>query len=518
MKHDFQIIRVILPKFIIEYVAKQLQIDGLLFGEYEMTSTNRTYFYHKSQIRSFFGFREAKVEDNNKIIEHLYTYSIQNDLDFEHLKCEAYKHFRELCIEPPTSERIERLVKSAIYTYENKFFKNTFQKLSQNTLSKMDYLINNLAAYEEAEFDCNATENSISLSELRADPGRTGLESVLKEVTKLKTLKQLHLPDDLFKNIPTKILLKYKQRAVSEDLTELRRHPEEIRYTLLAAFFWIRSREITDNLIELLIQIIHRIGVRAERKVDKELLKDFKRVSGKTNLLFQMADLALSNPDGIIKKVLFPIVNENTLKALVKEFKSTGSAYKQKVYTVMRASAGKATPYGVYDVNNKLGFVNVGSSYNTAEFAVSSIKSWWKNIGKEMYPESKQLLINADGGGSNGDRTKLWKIELQKFCSEIGLEVTVCHFPPGTSKWNKIEHQLFSQISINWRGRPLTSFEVIVKLIGSTRTRKGLSVISKLDTNVYEKGIQISDEEMEKINLHRHQFHGDWNYTIKPIL
>ncbi len=131
-------------------------------------------------------------------------------------------------------------------------------------------------------------------------------------------------------------------------------------------------------------------------------------------------------------------------------------------------------PYGVYDLVNKTGFVNVGTSYNTAEFAVASIKGWWNNVGKELYPESKQVLITADGGGSNGSRVKLWKTELQKFCNESGLEVTVCHFPPGTSKWNKIEHQLFSQISINWRGRPLTSYEVIVNLIGSTRTRKGL--------------------------------------------
>jgi TnpA family transposase len=202
----------------------------------------------------------------------------------------------------------------------------------------MDYLINNLVDYEESEFDCNVNETPISLSELRSDPGRTGLDIVFKEVAKLKTLKQLDLPDDLFSNIPMKILLKYKQRTVSEDLTELRRHPEEMRYTFLSTFFWIRSREITDNLIKLLIQIIHRIGVRAERKVDKELLKDFRRVNGKTNLLFQMADAALNNPDGIVKKVLFPVVNESTLKALVKEFKSTGSAYKQKVYTVMRAS------------------------------------------------------------------------------------------------------------------------------------------------------------------------------------
>lgn len=146
------------------------------------------------------------------------------------------------------------------------------------------------------------------------------------------------MPDDLFSNIPQKIIKKYKQRTISKDLRELRRHPETVRYILLAAFFWLRRREITDNLIELLLQIIHRIGVRAEKKVDKELLNDFKRVNGKTNLLFQIAEAVINNPDGVVKQVLFPVVNENTLQALVKEFKNTGSAYRQKVYTVMRAS------------------------------------------------------------------------------------------------------------------------------------------------------------------------------------
>ena len=195
-----------------------------------------------------------------------------------------------------------------------------------------------------------------------------------------------------------------------------------------------------------------------------------------------------------------------------------GKPVEVNVYDFPDKELGHAVPYGVYDITNKTGFVNVGTSYNTAEFAVASIKGWWNNVGKELYPESKQILITADGGGSNGSRVKLWKTEMQKFCNESDLEVTVCHFPPGTSKWNKIEHQLFSQISINWRGRPLTSYEVIVNLIGSTRTRKGLTVRSVLDTNQYEKGIKISDEELKNINILRHEFHGEWNYTIKPNL
>lgn len=201
-----------------------------------------------------------------------------------------------------------------------------------------------------------------------------------------------------------------------------------------------------------------------------------------------------------------------------REYAPKGNPVTVNVYDFPNKELGNATPYGVYDLTHKTGFVNVGTSYNTAEFAIASIKGWWNNVGKELYPEDKQLLITADGGGSNGSRVRLWKVELQKFCNETGLEVTVCHFPPGTSKWNKIEHQLFSQISINWRGRPLTSLEVIVNLIGSTRTRKGLTVKSVLDTNKYEKGKKILDNEMEKLNILRHEFRGDWNYTIKPIL
>ena len=226
----------------------------------------------------------------------------------------------------------------------------------------------------------------------------------------------------------------------------------------------------------------------------------------------------------IFQESALPVISVDTKKKeLVGNYKNNGSEYAPKGKPVevndhdfVDKKVGKAVPYGVYDMTNNTGFVNVGTNYDTAEFAVSSIRAWWNNLGKALYPQVRQLLINADGGGSNGSRVWLWKAELQKFCNENGLEVTVCHFPPGTSKWNKIEHQLFSQISINWRGRPLTSYETIVNLIGSTRTRKGLVVKSVLDTNIYEKGKKISKEELEKLNLKRHEFHGEWNYTITP--
>jgi len=161
--------------------------------------------------------------------------------------------------------------------------------------------------------------------------------------------------------------------------------------------------------------------------------------------------------------------------------------------------------------------VNVGIDKDTSEFAVQSIRNWWYKMGRELYGESKVLLICADGGGSNGSRVRLWKQELQKFSNETGLKITVCHFPPGTSKWNKIEHRLFSYISKNWRGRPLVSYEVAVNLIASTTTKQGLKVCCELDTNTYETGKKVSDKEFRELNIIRDAFHGEWNYTIEPV-
>jgi len=175
---------------------------------------------------------------------------------------------------------------------------------------------------------------------------------------------------------------------------------------------------------------------------------------------------------------------------------------------------GPAFPRGAYDVGRNEGFVNVGVSRDTAEFAVESLRRWWKLIGRRRYPKAKALLICADSGGSNASRNRAWKYYLQQFANDWGLSLTVCHYPPGTSKWNKIEHRMFSFISINWKGQPLVSYETIVNLIGSTRTQTGLRVKATLDTAVYEKGVKITDEQMDSINLRPHNIHPHWNYTI----
>ena len=177
---------------------------------------------------------------------------------------------------------------------------------------------------------------------------------------------------------------------------------------------------------------------------------------------------------------------------------------------------GRANPYGVYDIGDDSAWVSVGVSADTAEFAVASIRRWWDELGAERYDDAGEILLTADGGGSNGHRNRLWKLELQGLADELGRKIVVCHFPPGTSKWNRIEHKLFSQITRNWRGKVLEDYATVVSLIGATRTESGLEVYSALDERVYEKGRKVSDEEMGSVNIRRHRFHGDWNYTIAP--
>jgi len=210
-------------------------------------------------------------------------------------------------------------------------------------------------------------------------------------------------------------------------------------------------------------------------------------------------------------------------KELIGNFKNAGTDWFEKgkapevnVYDFVDKDLGKAVPYGVYDIAKNEGWVSVGISKDTAEFAVNSIKTWWQQMGKEQYLSAKKILVTADGGGSNSSRSRLWKKELQKLATEIGLEIHVCHFPPGTSKWNKIEHRMFSYITKNWRAKPLESMEVIVNLIATTTTQKGLKVKARPDEKIYEKGIKVDDEEMEKIKLEANSFRGDWNYKISP--
>lgn len=223
-------------------------------------------------------------------------------------------------------------------------------------------------------------------------------------------------------------------------------------------------------------------------------------------------------------RVRQPVISVDTKKKeLVGDFKNSGQDWRRRgkpetvrVHDFVIPALGRAAPYGIYDLAQNTGWVSVGVDHDTASFAVETVRRWWHAMGKEIYPQSKRLLITADGGGSNGSRLRLWKLELQKLADETGLAIAVSHFPPGTSKWNKIEHRLFSFISKNWRGQPLTSLKVIVSLIAATTTRKGLKVHAEIDDRSYPPGIKVPDNEMAQINLHRDAFHGEWNYEILP--
>jgi transposase len=219
-----------------------------------------------------------------------------------------------------------------------------------------------------------------------------------------------------------------------------------------------------------------------------------------------------------------PVISVDTKKKeLVGDFKNGGREWRPqgqpeavRVHDFLIPELGRAVPYGVYDIGENAGWVSVGVDHDTASFAVNAIRRWWQLMGSARYPDAKHLTITADGGGSNGAKLRLWKVELQKLADELALAITVCHLPPGTSKWNRIEHRLFSFISQNWRGKPLISHQVIVQLIAATTTTTGLQVRSEIDPNTYTAGTKVADAELERVNLRRHGFHRDWNYTIQP--
>jgi len=247
------------------------------------------------------------------------------------------------------------------------------------------------------------------------------------------------------------------------------------------------------------------------QKQHPERNEQFEYINEQTKRFFLNGSPVLSI-DAKKKEIIGNFKNDGT------EYRKKGDAEKVYDHDFPIKELGKATPYGIYDIFKNQGFVSVGISGDTSEFAVESIRRWWRLIGEDIYPDTKEIMVTADSGGSNGCRVRLWKLELQRLANEILREITVLHFPPGTSKWNKIEHRLFSFISKNWRGKPLISLAVIVSLISSTQTEgeRGLKVDCVIDDREYKKGIIVSDEEYEAINIEQHPFHGEWNYTIKP--
>jgi hypothetical protein len=263
-------------------------------------------------------------------------------------------------------------------------------------------------------------------------------------------------------------------------------------------------------------ELLHKMGysLQANRKTlegtehpDRDA--QFQYINGQVQAALEGGEPAIS-VDTKKKELVGDFQNRG------REWHPRGHPEKVRVHDFLIPELGRAVPYGVYDMAGNAGWVSVGVDHDTAAFAVNAIRSWWSRMGRARYPHARSLLITADGGGSNGSRVRLWKLELQKLADELGLTITVCHLPPGTSKWNKIEHRLFSFISSNWRGKPLVSHQAIVQLIAATTTRTGLKVECALDQAAYPAGIKVSEAEMKTVNLRRHDFHGDWNYTISP--
>ncbi len=382
-----------IPKVAVVYVSKQVGVSPEQYLDYEWTG--RTIIRHRTQIRQFWGFREATVEDASDMTNWLVQQVLGSEQDLEHLEALVQERFRELRVEPPTTARIDRLIRSAIRTYETNFFSGTLQKLSAETLAQIDALLNTNDTIDSGETTSEPTTRKTSaFHELKTDPGRVGLESVLTEVAKLQSLCQLALPFNLFIGVPAKILQTYKQRVAAEPPSELRSHPPEIRYSLVAAFCYLRNQEVTDGLIELLLQIVHRLGTKAETKVEKELLSEFKRVSGKTGLLFQLAEAALDKPEGIVKDVLYPVVGKQTLIDLVKELKSTGLAYRQKVYKIMRSSYSSYYRRMVPQILNVLEFRSNNDVHRPVIQALELLKKYAES-SLRYYEADKEVPIDG---------------------------------------------------------------------------------------------------------------------------
>jgi Rhodopirellula transposase DDE domain len=293
-----------------------------------------------------------------------------------------------------------------------------------------------------------------------------------------------------------------------------------------AALLWVSKsqRHLADALAERGFAVSQKLVGRLLRRLGFSLQANCKTREGAShpdrNAQFEYINAEVKTFQASGE----PAISVDTKKKeLVGDFKNAGRELRRKgdpepvrIHDFAIPELGKVAPYGIYDLADNSGWVNVGIDHDTGAFAVESIRRWWQELGRSRYPAAQRLLITADCGGSNGNRVRLWKRELQILADETGLAITVAHLPPGTSKWNRIEHRLFAFITQNWRGKPLLTHKVIVQLIASTTTKTGLTVQCRLDCNKYAKGIKISDEEMAKLNITRADFHGEWNYTIKP--
>ena len=325
-----------IPATVIAYVGAQIAVHPTLFAKYSLSG--RVAMAHRQAIRRSLGWRLASAKDGRRLTEWLRQKLRSNGVDPDHLQELVIDWFRDQHIEPPTDSRIGLFTRTAVRLHESALFTQVAGKISDSGRRSLDRLLETVAESDDAESNGVPISGSITLNSLKTDPGRPGLDSLFREIAKLGRIEDLGLPANLFSTVPTKTVEIFRRRAATEPPNELRQRIEPVRHTLTASFCWERRREIIDGLIDLLIQIVHRIGVNAEKKVEKELLSDFRKVRGKMTIFARMVNVAVAQPQGVIKDVIYPEVGEDTLKALVAEFKTSGSAYRNVVHTVMRAS------------------------------------------------------------------------------------------------------------------------------------------------------------------------------------
>ncbi len=421
-----------IPSPVLFHLAKQLQLSAETFLRYDWQG--RSIKLHRAAIRTFFGYRETTLIDTHDLTEWLCQQVLPSNRQEDFLKNALYTRCRELQLEPPTSQRLIRLIHSAIHIYDERFCATIMQKLSADTRQQLDNLLvltitdqvpvtdadgsqsgntspnnpnsesspnnpnsesspNNPINKEVPKEIVNEPTGYSALNDLKTDVGSISLESVQKESAKLLRLRELKLPPDLFSGVSPKILETYRQRIGVEELHEVKRHPDPIRYTLLSAYCHQRTQEITDTLVELLIDIVHRVGARAEQKVGKAFLKEFKRVRGKTRLLYEMAEAAVEQPDGIVKVVIFPVAPEQTLRELIKEFKATGT-YDQQVQLVMRSSYSHHYRRMVPMIINLLQFRSNNEAHQPVIKALALLKQYAESVDT-FYPVDQEVPLDG---------------------------------------------------------------------------------------------------------------------------
>lgn len=377
-----------IPVVVINYIANQINVSSSLYLEYDWQE--RSSRYHREQIREFFGFRLVQELDLQKLKNYLLSDILPQEQKEEYLITVVEQYFKERKIELPSEKILLRLIRSAVRQFEDQLFETIYQSLSDETRTNIDQL---LITSEQENEESNYDKPSL-FSYLNSDPGRVSLDSFFCEVEKLEHLRSLKLPENLFNNLSKKVLETYARRAATEPPRELRSHPPTIRYTLVSAFCWLRLLQVTDNLVDLLISIIHSISRRAERKVDTELIKDFKKVTGKNHLLYLMANASLEKPDGAVSEVIFPVVNENTLSNLVKEFKSQGTAYRQKVHIVIRSSYSRHYRRLVPSLLSVLEFRSNNEVHRPVISALELLKKY-ADSQKRYYPIDDSIPIDG---------------------------------------------------------------------------------------------------------------------------